>query len=158
MLSQHPYTRGSSAIAPLAQLGCEFQKGTLIGIPVILHPQQDTMTYDPTRGGTRRRNTQATTVAFTQEGITGKVAKNNFGFGSYDVGEGDQKRSVAWDHYTVNDEPLTEIRTHYVHGDGQMIEIQLPRGSRPEMDAFEGEPNFTGRLLISVDPVNAEMA
>jgi hypothetical protein len=133
-----------------------FQKATLIGIPVKLHPQQDTMTYDPTRGGTRGRNTRAPTVAFTQEGITGKVAKTNFGFKSYDVGEGDQERSVAWDHYTVNNEPLTQIRTHYFHGETR--EIELPRGSRPELDAIDGGPNFTGRFLVSVDPVNADMA
>ena len=135
-----------------------YQKATLIGIPVILHPQQDTMTYDPTRGGTTGRNTRAPTVAFTQEGITGKVAKYTFGFGSYGVGEGDQKRSVAWENYTVNDEPLTEICTHYVLGNGEMREIELPTGSRPEMLEFEGEPNFTGRFLISIDPVNADVA
>jgi hypothetical protein len=133
-----------------------YQRATLIGIPVKLHPQQDTMTYDPTRGGTRGRNTRAPTVAFTQEGITGKVAKTNFGFKSYDVGEGDQERSVAWDHYTVNNEPLTQIRTHYFHG--EMREIELPRGSRPELDAIDGGPNFTGRFLVSVDPVNVDMA
>ena len=36
-------------------------------------------------------------------------------------------------------------------------EVELPRGSRLELDRFAGEPDFTDRLLISVDPGNANM-
>ena len=69
---------------------------------------------------------------------------------------GDQERIVAWDHYTVNREPLTNFHTHYIRT-GKRQEVELPRGIRPEMDGFNGEPNFTGRLLISVDPVDANV-
>jgi hypothetical protein len=97
------------------------------------------------------------TLAFTQDGRTGIVA-TDFASGHYEVGVGHQKRIVAWKHYTVNEEPLTNIRTHYIHRVGAN-EIELPRGSRPEMDEIEGEgkPNFTGRLLISIDPVDANV-
>jgi len=113
------------------------------------------MTYDPTRGGTRKRLTRSLTVAFTQDGITGRVAKTNFGSGSYDVGEGDQARSVAWNHCSIDGEPLTRIRIHYSRG--RIREIELPRQSRPEMDGFDGEPNFTGRSHISRRPENANV-
>ena len=132
-----------------------YQKATLSAIPVLLDPQQDTMTYDPTRGGTTGRNTRAPTVAFTQEGITGKVAKTNFGSGTYKVGEGDQERSVSWCNFDVDGERLTRISTYYAHGVKK--EIELSRGSRPELDGFEGKPNFTGRLLVSVNPENANV-
>jgi hypothetical protein len=139
-----------------------YHKPIISAIPVLLDPQQDTFTYDPNGGGTRWR-LERDTFGFTQDGITGTV-KTNFGSGTYNVGEGVERRRVAWEDYAVNGEPLTRFRTHYIHGGG-MREAELPRGSKPENDGFGGDsdesdsrPNFTGRVLISVDPVAPNMA
>jgi hypothetical protein len=144
-----------------------YQKAIISGIPVLLDPQQDTFTYDPSGGGAIWRETRDT-FGFEQDGITGVVSKD-FGSGSYNVGEGLEARSVTWLHFTVDEkESLTLIRTLYSHS-GAISEIELPRGSRPEIAGFDDgsdedteevdrEPNFTGRVLISVDLVDPNMA
>jgi hypothetical protein len=144
-----------------------YQKAIISGIPVLIDPQQDTFTYDRSDGGAIWRETPDT-FGFEQDGITGIVGKD-FGSGSYNVGEGLEARSVTWLHFTVDEkESLTQICTLYSHN-GAISEIELTRGSRPDIDGFDDgsdedteevdrEPNFTGRVLVSVDLVDPNVA
>jgi hypothetical protein len=74
------------------------------------------------------------TFGLTQDGITG-VVKRDFRSESYHVGWGHERRSAAWEHYVVNGEPLTRLRTHNLGG--AMREAELLRGSRSETDGLD---------------------
>jgi hypothetical protein len=127
-----------------------YQKAVFHAIPVLLDPNQDVLTYDPSRPGQTGRATRAPTISYTQDEISGRVSKTNFGSGNYSVGQGNQGRQVAWEHFERNGEPLTSIWS--VQNDGQnWREIELPKGNRLERPAgFTQDLNFTGRLLESV--------
>jgi len=163
------YIRRIRLLKPPSVTDGAYHEPIISAIPVILDEQQDSFTYNPDGGGTRWRLTHDT-FGFTQDGITG-IVKTNFGSGSYQAGEGRDERRVAWSRTTVFGELLTRFRTHYIH-DVAMREAELPRGSRPENDGFGGNsdeserdfnktvrsPNSTGRILISIDPVDPNIA